>query len=157
VTVSAEDANAKTELSLEVVGQPRLTISGRDGLVSARAEAGVQSTVPLTILNDGSAPADNIELSGSAPTGWKIEFNPKTVDAIPAGKDAEVQVVITPTAKSLAGDYMATLRASSRGETATTQYRVTVGTSTLWGMAGVGIIGAALLLVVGAVARFGRR
>src|SRR5262245_52912820 len=157
VTVSAEDASAKTELSLEVVGQPRLTISGRDGLVSARAEAGVQTTVPLSILNDGSAAADNIELSGSAPTGWKIEFNPKTVDAIAAGKDAEVQALITPTAKSLAGDYMATLRASSRGETATTQYRVTVGTSTLWGMAGVGIIGAALLLVVGAVARFGRR
>jgi uncharacterized membrane protein len=34
---------------------------------------------------------------------------------------------------------------------------VTVGTSTTWGMVGVGVIGAALLLMFGAVARFGRR
>jgi uncharacterized membrane protein len=34
---------------------------------------------------------------------------------------------------------------------------VTVTTSTLWGIAGVGIIGVALLVMVGAVARFGRR
>jgi uncharacterized membrane protein len=34
---------------------------------------------------------------------------------------------------------------------------VTVTTSTVWGMAGAGVIGIALLLMVGAVARFGRR
>jgi uncharacterized membrane protein len=157
VTVSAEDATAKTELSLEVIGQPRLNISGRDGLVSARAEAGEQSTIAVLVTNDGSAPADNVELSGSAPSGWKIEFNPKTIDMIEAGKNAEVQALVSPTAKSLAGDYMATIRAASRGETASTQFRVTVSTSTIWGMAGAGIIGAALLLLVGAVARFGRR
>src|SRR5215470_11849352 len=42
VTVSAEDANAKTELSLEVVGQPRLNVSGRDGLLNASAVRGEQ-------------------------------------------------------------------------------------------------------------------
>jgi len=157
VTVSAEDANAKTELSLEVVGQPRLNVSGRDGLLNASAVRGEQKSVPILITNDGSAPADNIELSGSVPTGWKIEFNPKTVDAIPVGKDVEVQALITPTERSLAGDYQATVRASSRGETASTNYRITVTTSSLWGAASIGIIGAALLLVVGAVARFGRR
>ena len=82
VTVSADDATAKTELSLEIVGQPRLSIAGRDGLVSARADAGEQSTVPIIVTNDGTAPADNIELSGSAPSGWKIEFEPKTIERI---------------------------------------------------------------------------
>ena len=52
---------------------------------------------------------------------------------------------------------MTTLRASSRGETASSQVRVTVVTSTVWGIAGVGIIAAALLIMVGAVVRFGRR
>jgi len=64
---------------------------------------------------------------------------------------------VTPTEKSLAGDYMTTLRAASRGETAATQFRVTVTTSTLWGIVAVGIVGAALLIMVGAVMRFGRR
>jgi uncharacterized membrane protein len=36
-------------------------------------------------------------------------------------------------------------------------FRITVTTSTLWGIVGVGIIAAALLVLVGAVARFGRR
>ncbi len=157
VTVSAEDATAKTDLALEIVGEPRLALSGRDGLVSARAEAGTQTTVAILVTNTGSAPADNIELSGSGPNGWTVAFEPKTIDNLAPGKDKEVQALITPTAKSLAGDYMVTLRAAARGETASTQFRVTVSTSTLWGMAGVGIIGAALLLMVGAVSRFGRR
>ncbi len=157
VTVSAEGATAKTDVSLDIVGQPRLSVSGRDGLVSARAEAGKQASVPVLISNTGSAPADAIELSASSPTGWKVEFNPKIVDKLEPNKDVEVTALITPTEKSLAGDYMSTLRASSRGETASTQFRVTVTTSTLWGIAGAGIIGVALLLMVGAVARFGRR
>jgi uncharacterized repeat protein (TIGR01451 family) len=157
VTVSAEGATAKTDVSLEIVGQPRLIVSGRDGLLSTRAEAGKQATFPIIVTNTGTAPADDIELSGSAPSGWKIEFNPKTLAKIEPGKDAEAQALITPTDKSLAGDYQTSVRASSRGETASSQVRVTVVTSTVWGIAGVGIIAAALLIMVGAVVRFGRR
>jgi uncharacterized membrane protein len=157
VTASAADATAKAELSMDIAGQPRLSIAGRDGLVSARAVAGEQSTVPIVVANDGTAPADNIELSGSAPSGWKISFEPKTIDRIAPSATAEANALITPTDKSLAGDYMATIRAASRGENASTQFRMSVGTSTTWGMVGVGVIGAALLLMVGAVARFGRR
>jgi uncharacterized membrane protein len=157
MTATSGDTAAKTELALEVVGTPRLSIAGSDGLVSARARAGEQSTVPVVVTNDGTAAADNVELSGSAPSGWKVEFDKKTVDRIAPGQMAEVNALITPTEKSLAGDYMATIRAGARGETASTQFRVTVGTSTTWGMVGVGVIGAALLIMVGAVARFGRR
>src|SRR5262249_42143173 len=116
VTVSAEDASAKTNLSLEIVGQPQLQLSGRDGLVSGKAEAGQQSSIPSVATIAGSAPADNVELSGSAPSGWKITFEPKTIERIAPGQDSEVQALITPTAASLPGDYMATLRATSRGE-----------------------------------------
>jgi uncharacterized membrane protein len=157
VTVSAEDASAKTSLSLEIVGQPQLTVSSREGLVSAKAEAGRPSTVPIVVTNTGTAPADSVELSATPPTGWKIEFNPKTIEHIDPGKDAEVQAEITPTATSLAGDYQAGIRATSRGEAASTQFRVTVATSSTWIMAGAGIIGVAVLFMVAAVARFGRR
>ena len=71
-----------TDLTLDVVGQPRLTIAGREGLVSARAEAGKQSTIAVMVTNDGTAPADNVDMSGSAPSGWKIEFEPKTIERI---------------------------------------------------------------------------
>jgi uncharacterized membrane protein len=157
VKVSADDATADAKLSLEIVGQPRLSIAGRDGLVSARAVAGAQSTVPVVVSNTGSAPADDIKLSGSGPGGWKIVFDPKTVDRLAPGEQKEVQARITPTAKSLAGDYMVSLTAASRGESNSAQYRITVSTSTLWGMTGAGVIAAALLIMVGAIARYGRR
>lgn len=157
VTVTAEDASAKSEVTLDIVGQPKLRVSGRDGLMSARAEAGTQTTIPIIIINEGTAPADGVELSGTGPSGWKVEFDPKSIDRIaPAGR-AETQALVTAAQKSLAGDYMVNLKASSQGEQATGDIRVMVSTSTLWGVVGAGILGAALLIMVGAVARFGRR
>jgi uncharacterized membrane protein len=155
--VAAEDASATVDLGLDVTGQPKLDVSGRQGLVSTRASAGKQTSVPVVIANTGTSPAQDVKLSGSAPDGWKVDFNPKTIDRIAPGQTKEVQALITPTDKAIAGDYMTTVTASARGETASTDFRVTVTTSTMWGIAGVGIIGIALLVMVGAVARFGRR
>ena len=155
--VSSEDTSATADLGLAITGQPRLSISGREGLVSTRASAGKQTPVPVVITNTGTAPADDVELSGSAPSGWKVEFNPKSIDHIAPNANKEVQALITPTDKAIAGDYVTTISASARGESASTDFRVTVTTSTMWGIAGVGIIGIALLVMVGAVARFGRR
>jgi uncharacterized membrane protein len=155
--VSAEDTSATADLGLDITGQPKLSISGREGLVSTRASAGKQTAVPVIITNTGTAPAENVELSGSAPSGWKVEFNPKSIDRIAPNGNKEVQALITPTDKAIAGDYVTTIMASARGESASTDFRVTVTTSTMWGIAGVGIIGIALLVMVGAVARFGRR
>jgi uncharacterized repeat protein (TIGR01451 family) len=155
--IGAEDATATADLTIDITGQPRLDVTGREGLVSTRASAGKETTMPVVVTNNGTAPADNVELSGTAPNGWKITFDPKTVERIAPGTNKEVQALITPTEKAIAGDYVTTIRASARGESASTTFRVTVTTSTMWGIAGVGIIGVALLVMVGAVARFGRR
>jgi len=155
--VAAEDAAATADLGLNITGQPKLDVSGREGLVSTRASAGKETSVPVVITNTGTAPAEDVQLSGSAPSGWKIEFNPKTVERIAPSENKEVQALITPTDKAIAGDYVTTISASARGESASSTFRVTVTTSTMWGIAGVGIIGVALLVMVGAVARFGRR
>jgi len=157
VKVAAEGAEATTRVALDITGQPKLEVSGREGLLSARATAGGESTVPVVVANTGTAPADNIRLSGHAPSGWKISFNPETIDRIAPNQQKEVQAVIRPPVKAIAGDYATTLTATSRGETGSASFRVAVTTSTMWGIAGVGIIGAALLIMVGAVARFGRR
>ncbi len=157
VTVNAEDVSASTDLALDIAGQPHLQVAGRDGLLSARAVAAKQTSVPVVVTNSGTAPADNIALHATAPTGWKVTFEPAAIDRLVPGKDTEVQALITPSDKSLAGDYMVSVNANARGESASSQFRVTVATSTVWGMAGAGVIGVALLLMLGAVARFGRR
>jgi uncharacterized membrane protein len=157
--VSAEDANAQTQVELDITGQPRLSLSGREGRMSAEAIAGKEASIPVVITNTGTAPAEEVELSGSGPTGWKITFEPKTIDRLAPEQNKEVQALLTPSEKAIAGDYVASLRASSRGggESASGQFRITLSTSTVWGAAGVGIIAIALLVLVGAVARFGRR
>ena len=157
VKASAEDAAADTLVGLEITGQPRLSMAGRDGVLSARAEAGKESSIPIVVNNTGTAPADEIELTSSAPSGWKIVFEPKTIDRIAPGQNKEVQALVTPPEKAIAGDYAPTFNVASRGETASTQFRVAVATSTMWGIVGAGIIAIALLIMVGAVARFGRR
>jgi uncharacterized membrane protein len=157
VKVAAEDASATAKVTLEITGQPKLDIAGREGLVSARASAGTETSIPIVVTNTGTAPAEQVELSGSGPSGWKVSFEPKTIDRIPPKGHKEVQALITPTEKAIAGDYVTSLTASARGETASQNFRITVTTSTIWGIAGVGIIGIALLVLVGAVARFGRR
>jgi uncharacterized membrane protein len=157
VKIAADGASATANVELDITGQPKLDIAGRGGLLSAHATAGKDSTIPVVVTNTGTAPAENIKLSGNAPNGWKISFNPKTIDRIAPNQHKEVQAVIRPAEKAIAGDYVSTLTAASRGETGTASFRVTVTTSTMWGIAGVGIIGAALLILVGAVARFGRR
>jgi uncharacterized membrane protein len=157
IKATAEDATADATVGLEITGQPRLALAGRDGVLSARAEAGKQSSIPIVVTNSGTAAADEIEITSSAPSGWKIEFDPKTIDRIPPGANKEVQARVTPPEKAIAGDYAPTFNVASRGETASTQFRVAVVTSTMWGIIGVGIIAVALLIMVGAVARFGRR
>ena len=157
VKASAEDASADASVALEITGQPRLSMAGRDGVLSARAEAGKEASIPIVVSNTGTAAADEIELTSSAPSGWKVTFEPKTIDRIAPGANKEVQALVTPPEKAIAGDYAPTFNASARGETANTQFRVAVGVSTMWGAIGIAIIAIALLIMVGAVARFGRR
>lgn len=157
VHVAAEGASAATALSMKISGQPRLRLTGKDGRLSGQAEAGTAASFSLAIVNDGSAPAENVELTSSPPTGWKVEFNPKSIPRVNPNQTIPVQVLVTPAAKAIAGDYMTTFTAGASGNSASADYRVTVTTSTMWGIIGILVIAIALLVVVGAVARFGRR
>jgi uncharacterized membrane protein len=157
IRVAAEGATAELRVTLQVSGQGRLALSTRDGRLSGEAEVGKPSTFTLVLSNDGTAPVEEVEMSGTVPTNWKVEFNPKTIPSIAPNEKKEVQVVVTPSDKAIAGDYVASFRANARGESASADFRITVTTSTLWGAVGIGIIAVALLVLLGAVARFGRR
>lgn len=157
VRTTAEGAAAEAQMTMQITGQPKVKLTGQDGRLSGEAEAGKATPFTLVVSNDGSAPARDIELSGSPPTDWKVEFEPKKIDELEPNQKREVQALVTPSAKAIAGDYMTTLRASGKGDSSSADFRITVATSTLWGIVGIAIIAIALLVAVGAVARFGRR
>jgi uncharacterized membrane protein len=153
-----EQASAELPVTVTIVGQPRLAISGEGGRLSGEAYSGQSSQLTIVLRNDGTEAARDIELSATTPEGWKSEFDPKHLPQLPAGGTQSVKVTLTPSEKAIAGDYQATIRASATGGLSeSANFRITVLTSTLWGAVAIGIIAIALLVVVFAVARFGRR
>lgn len=157
VQAAADGATATMPLKLEATGSPKLRLTSKDERLSASAEAGNTSQIELVVANDGSAPAENVELSATPPSGWKVEFDSKTVDRIDPNQKKSVMANITPAAKAIAGDYMTTIKAASGSDSTSADFRIGVTTSTLWGVFGIAIIAIALLVLVGAVFRFGRR
>ncbi len=157
IQAASKEAHAETPLLLDVTGQPSLTLDGPEGRLSGDATAGKQRTFKFTVHNGGSAPATQVNVSANVPSGWKAEADPKAIPSIAPGQDVPVNINLTPSDRAIAGDYVMTVRAAGEGASNSASFRVTVLTSTMWGIAGLGVIGAAVLVLAVAVTRYGRR
>ena len=158
VRVQTTAASGETQLTAVVSGQPSLTLTTPDSRLSGRATAGRDTALELVLTNNGTAPAENIKLEASPPSSWKTTFEPETVVSLAPGEQVQVIAHITPADQAVAGDYQVTMRAIPEGGgTESADFRITVTTSTLWGVVGLVLIAAALGVVALAVARFGRR
>nr|WP_321461584.1 NEW3 domain-containing protein [uncultured Cohaesibacter sp.] len=152
-----DDPSAKAKVSLKVSGSPNLALSGPNERLSGEATAGTETTFPFILANNGSAAAKKVKLSATSPSGWKVSFDPKELAKLDQGKTQNVNVKIEPSSKAIAGDYMVQIRANADGASKEVDYRVTVETSTMWGIIGVAIIAIAVLILLGAIFRYGRR
>lgn len=160
VKVTAQGGDTQTELALTAVvtGQPELTVSAPDGRLSGQAYVGETTPLKLVVQNTGSASARNIQLTASQPAGWKVEFDPAQIAEVASGQQVEVTVNVQPSDQAVAGDYVVSVRAQPEdGPNKSTDFRITVLTSTLWGIVGVALIAVAVAVVGLAVSRFGRR
>src|SRR6516225_2381036 len=154
----SEAASADLDLSITIIGQARLALAGEGGRLSGEAYAGQDSQLTVVAKNDGSEAARDVEFSATAPEGWKTSFDPKELPELSAGKSQSIKVSLTPSPRAIAGDYQTTIRANAAGgQSESANFRITVLTSTLWGAVGIGVIALAILVVVFAVARYGRR
>jgi uncharacterized membrane protein len=157
VAVASPNVNSQTDLLLDITGQPSLSLGGPEGRLSGEATAGRERSFTFTLTNDGTAPAKDVKLATTPPNEWKVTFSPETIPEVKPGEKIDVAVNMTPSDKAIAGDYMVNVRVNGEGASDTAAFRVTVTTSTVWGIAGLGIIGASLAVFAGAVSRYGRR
>lgn len=157
VFAESGDAVAEADLTVTVKGQPELSLNGPLGRLSETAVAGRARAINLTIENEGVADAENVSFRGTAPRNWEVSFEPEEVQRIPAGESVEVVATITPSSEAITGDYNVTLRASSEETSTSERFRITVRTSTIWGIVAVIVIALALGVVVLAINRYGRR
>ena len=158
VKARSGDAVAERKLTLTVTGRADISISSAEGgRLSGRAYAGSATPMKLIIKNRGGVPARNVEMNSSEPSGWEIKYDPQRIAEIAPNGEATVTANIKPLAKAIAGDYMVTLRANAGDVSASSDFRITVVTSRLWGLVGIAVVLAAVAVVLQAVQRYGRR
>ncbi len=157
VEIGSDKARVKTTLTLDVSGQPQVALSGENDRLSGDVYAGSEKRFTFVLRNTGTADARNIEFSATPPSGWKITFEPKSVAMLAPNAEAKLEALVVPSEKAVTGDYQFTVRANGDGVSEQVNFRTTVMTSTLWGAIGLGVIAASLLVLFGAVGRFGRR
>ncbi len=165
VTATAGDRNVSGDLQVEVTGDYSMTLSTPDGRLNANGPAGGVITRTLTIQNTGTTDLSNVQVSDSLPSGWKATYDPAgPIASIAAGQSATVTANITPASNAIAGDYVATFRASASDAStsgAPTQtsvdIRVTIETPLNWLLVGGGVIVLVLIGLSWVFARYGRR
>lgn len=137
--VSAAET-VETELTVIITGNYELKLSTPNGLLSFSATAGQEKAVTLEVVNTGSADLKDVKFSSWAPTNWTVTFEPDQIPVLAAGESQEIKVYVQPDSKALAGDYVVQMTARAPEASSQAEFRVSVKTSTLWGLVGLAII-----------------
>jgi len=122
-----------------------------------QAKAGEDNHITIILENYGTGTLENIHFSSTKSEDWSITFTPYKVDSLEPGLKQEVDVVITPPSKTIAGDYHVILKFIGEKASSNIELRVTVVTPTIWGGAGIGIAVAVIAGLAVLFRRLGRR
>ena len=82
VTVNGGGKDASLDLAITVTGTYTLTLSTPTRCSRRRPTPAQRRTSRSCLTNTGSAPVTGVTMSSSAPTGWTVEFDPKTVASV---------------------------------------------------------------------------
>jgi uncharacterized membrane protein len=156
-SVEGDDLEATAEFKAIVTATYELSLTTKTGRYSTEVTSGKDNHYKLILKNTGSASIDNITLKSTEPEGWMVEFDEDEIKTLEAGKSKEIDVIINPPEKTIAGDYMLNFSASSENSNKDIDLRVTVLTPTIWGWVGIGVIVIVIVGVAIIFARLGRR
>jgi len=152
------DSTTEQDLTARVTGSFDLNVSTPTGVLSTSGNAGSTIDQTISVENTGTGALENVALAATAPSGWTVTFDPPTLNVQPGAENAATSVAhIVPDGDAIAGDYIVKMRASNDQANGEADIRVTVETSLLWGIVGIGLI---VLVIVGLAyvfRRYGRR
>ncbi len=83
VTATAGDYSAEAPLIVQITGSYSLRLTTPDQRLSTSVTAGSSTQFPVVIQNTGTADLANVALSGTPPTGWKVDFDTPTIATHP--------------------------------------------------------------------------
>lgn len=156
--VSAEET-LSLDLTVTITGTYGLQLSTPDGRLSFDAYANKESDVTLSLVNTGNVDLNEVSLNSSAPSGWTVTYDQEdnVIDSIPAGTTVEVVAHVKPSSDAITGDYVTSFSAGTSEVSASSDFRVSVKTSTLWGIAAVAVILLTALGLGYVFKKYGRR
>jgi uncharacterized membrane protein len=153
----AGDIKSSLDLTAVVIASYDFVMITKSGRLNAQVDTGKDNHVAILLLNTGTAAIEDVTLSATIPEGWSITFDPEKIDSLEPALEREIDIIIRPPNKTIAGDYLLTLKADSERGADSLQLRVTVLTSTLWGWAGIGIVAGVIAGLIIMFRRLGRR
>ncbi len=147
------------ELGVTITGTYGLELTTPDGMLSFDANAGKATDVTLYITNTGNVDLENVSLNSSAPSGWTVSYNldDNIIASLPAGSTSEVIASVRPGNDAITGDYVTSFTVRSSESSDSAEFRVSVKTSTAWGIVAVVIIVCVALGLEYVFRKFGRR
>lgn len=159
IPIKATSGNTSAELELEAVitGTYELELTTPSGKLSTDITAGKEKIVDLVIKNTGTAPLTDVSITAKTPPNWESEFDRSTIPEIEPGKSATVKAKIKASDDAIAGDYVTTFTATAAEKSADATFRISVKTSTLWGIVAVLIIAGVVAGLYYIVKKYGRR
>jgi uncharacterized repeat protein (TIGR01451 family) len=157
VSVTGGGKTATTPLQVVITGVYTMTVSTPDQVLSTTANAGSEKSFQLTFTNTGTAPITNVKPSASAPTSWKVTFDPPTIASLDPKTPVTVTALITPTSDAIAGDYVVTMTATGAEANGSTDIRVRVETPQFWWIVGVVLIAGTFAGLYWVFRTYGRR
>jgi uncharacterized membrane protein len=159
VEAKAGDRTIPQQLGVELTGSYSLTLATPNQVLSTSGGAGSAKSQQFIVTNTGTAAMQDVKLTATAPTDWKVTFEPETIPELQPG-DANAVVVtaqITPTGEAVTGDYSLTVKAANDQADASQTIRFTVETSPLWTIVTIGIIALILGGLFYVFRTYGRR
>ncbi len=157
VTVTGGGKTVTTDLQVVITGSYTMSVSTPDLVLSTSANAGSEHDMQITITNSGTAPITAVKPSGTAPTNWKVTFDPATIDSIAPNTTSTVTMQVTPSSDAIAGDYNVTVNANGTEASGSTTIRVRVETPQFWWIVGVVLIVAIFAGLYWVFRTYGRR
>lgn len=158
VRATVGDKTIDAKLTVEVTGTNAMTLTTPDQRLSNSGSAGSSITQQLVVKNDGTQPLQQVTVSASAPTDWKVTFDPSpTIASVAAGQSTTITATIVPSNDAIAGDYVITYNASSADANSSVDIRMTIETSPLFGFVGLALIVLVLFGLWWVFERYGRR
>ena len=147
----------RTVVQAELSGSPTLTLGTIDQSNEVEATAGEATEVKVLLVNSGTGPASNVELTTLAPPGWNVAFDSNPVPAIGPNEALELSMRVEPPSDAEGGDYNIDVAGTVPESTANFRFRVTIERTSAFGFLGIAVI---VLVVAGLGAllvRLGRR